>query len=76
MLSIRARLRPNPVSDKSEPHPANPGRQQSQAVQKARCALAHPQVAHDMRQHQRIKHCVEGIEHPAEGSGQKSAALR
>ena len=29
-----------------------------------------------MRQHERVQHGVEGVEHPAQGSGDKGAALR
>ena len=57
-------------------NPADPGGEQRQAVQQSRRAFRHAQVAHDVGQDQGVEHGVEGIEHPAQGRGEESAALR
>ncbi len=64
------------VGNESECHAADPGGQQREAVEQTSRALAHTQVAHDVRQHERVEHGVKGIEHPAQSGSNQSASLR
>ena len=63
------------VGKKAEEHTADARGQQSESVEKAGRPLRHAEIAHDVGQHQRVKHGVEGVEHPAESGGQQGAAL-
>jgi hypothetical protein len=68
-------LASNAVGKKAEQHTANAGGQQGERVQKASGRLRHAQIAHHVRQDQRVKHGVKSVKHPAESRRQQCAAL-
>ena len=58
-------LASNSVGKKTKKHAADARRQQRERVKKSRRFLRHPQIAHDVSQHQRVKHGVKSVQHPA-----------
>ena len=63
------------VGEEAEKNAADAGGEQHERGEDAGGALGHGEVAHDMGEDERVKHGVEGVEHPAEGGGEEGAAL-
>ncbi len=69
-------LAPDAIRQKSKEHTADPRCQQGERPERSRDGLAHPQIAHQHRQHERVQHRVEGIERPAHRRGEQRPPLR
>ena len=75
MLSVSARLRPMRSARNPKHDAADPRGQQHQGREQAGRGLGHSKIAHDVSQHERVKHGVERVKHPSERSRQQRAAL-
>ena len=60
------------VGQEAEAEAADGGGEQRERVQQPALRLAHPEVAHEVREHHRVEHHVHGVEHPAEPARDQS----